>query len=308
MVLVIASLFIILLIGIFTATETAFLCIEKTRVFYFADKKRTWAIITKRFIDKTAEFFSTILICEDFLIVVASNLFALFFIKNFGKGWLFLSTVILSLFSLIFGQLIPKSIALVYPEKTLHITSRVVWFFNILLSPIVALFAGISQGIAGLFRNRTKNAIVRHQDIVFAISEYEKDTSLLASRLFDFLKRKVYEVMVPIAMTVAYRKEDDFWKFCLESPKIFRYIPVYEGKKNNIIGVVNSRDYFLKGNIEIQPPFFVNENERCMQVFLKMKERKEFIAIVQNENKEVTGIVSIYDLIEEIVGSIREER
>lgn len=303
-----ASLFIILVMGIFTASETAFLCVDKTRVFYSAEQNKRWAVITKRFVNNPAEFFSTILVCEDFLIVIASNLLALFFIRNFGENWVCLSTIILSLFSLIFGQLIPKSIALNYPEKTLHLTTGIIWFFRVLLIPIVALFAGITQGIAGLFKNQSKSAIIRHQDIVFAIGEYEKDTSLLASRLFDFSKRKVYEVMVPITMTIACRKDDDFKKFCFESPKIFRHIPIYEKDKNNIIGIVNTRDYFLKGRVEIRPPFFVNENERCMQTFLTMKDNREFMAIVKNENNEVTGIITIYDLIEELVGAIREEQ
>lgn len=308
MILVLAALSIILVMGIFTASETGYLCVDKTKVFYAAEQNKTWALITRRFVKKPAEFFSTILVCEDFLIVISSNLLALFFIRNFGEKWVFLSTIILSLFSLIFGQLIPKSIALNYPEKTLHLTTGIIWFFRILLIPVVVLFAGISQGIAGMFKNRQKNAIIRHQDIVFAIGEYEKDTSLLASRLFDFSKRRVYEVMVPITMTVACEKGDDFKKFCFESRKIFRYIPFYENDKNNIIGIVNTRDYFLNGRVEIRSPFFVNENERCMPTFLKMKNNKEFFAIVKNDNNEVTGIATIYDLIEELVGAIREER
>ena len=308
MILVFASLFIILLMGIFTASETAFLCIDKARVFYATEQKKVWAMITIKFIEKPAEFFSTILVCEDFLIVIASNLLALFIISNYGENWVFLSTILLSFFSLIFGQLIPKSIALLYPEKTLNVTTRIILFFRVVLMPIVALFAGISEGLASLLKNRPKSAIIRHQDIVFAISEYEKDTSLLAARLFDFSNRKVYEIMVPITMTVKCGRDDDFQRFCFESRKIFRYIPIYEGEKNNIIGVVNTRGYFLNDKVEIRAPFFVNENERCMQTFLKMKKNREYIAIVQNDNKEVTGIVTIYELIEELVGAIREER
>ncbi|MGQ9534806.1 MAG: CNNM domain-containing protein [bacterium] len=308
MLLIFASLFIVLIMGIFTASETSFLCVDKTKVFYAAEQNKRWAVITKRFVNKPSEFFSTILVCEDFLIVASSNLLALFFLRNFGENWVFVSTIILSVFSLIFGQLIPKSIALNYPEKTLHVTTDIIWFFRIFLIPIVVLLSDISQGIAGLFKGQSKSAIIRHQDIVSAISEYEKDMSLLTSRLFDFSKRKVYEVMVPITMTVACKNGEDFHKFCFESPKIFRYVPIYEGDKNNIIGVVNSKDYFLNNIIEIRPPFFVNENERCMHTFLKMKENKEFIAIVKNENNEVTGIITIYDLIEELVGAIREEK
>ncbi|MEO0185279.1 MAG: CNNM domain-containing protein [candidate division WOR-3 bacterium] len=308
MILILVSLILVLLIGVFTSSETAFLCVDKTKVLYAAGEKKTWAMITRRFTDKPAEFFSTILVCEDFLIVAASNLLAIYFITNYGKNWVFFSTIFLSFFSLIFGQLIPKSIALLYPEKTLVINARVIEFFRTILFPVVALFAGISQGFANLFRTYSGSAIIRHQDIVFAISEYEKDTSLLAARLFDFSKRKVSESMVPISIALVCRKVEDFKEFCVESGRLFRYIPIIDSEKNQIIGVINTKDYLINGSVELKPPFFVKENDKCMEVFLKMKEKREHIAVVQDENGKVTGIITIYDLIEELVGAIREEK
>ncbi len=299
---------IILVIGIFTASETAFLCIDKSKIYHARTQKKVWAIITSRFVERPAEFFSTILVCEDLLIVIASNLLALFFINGYGKQWVTLSTIVLSVFSLIFGQLIPKSIALVYPEKTLMFSSRIILFCRIILMPVVALFAGISSGIAGLFKNRSYNTIIKHQDIVFAIGEYEKDASLLALRLFDFAQRKVSEIMVPIEMTARCRIDDDFKQFCLASTKIFRYIPVYEGRSNNIVGVINTRNYLFTGHVEMKKPFFINENDRCMTTFMELKKNNEYLAVVRNNNEEVTGIITVYDLIEELVGAIREEK
>ncbi len=308
MILPLTAGLIVLMIGIFTASETAFLCIDKTKVSYARAQKKVWAIITSRFIERPAEFFSTILVCEDLLIVIASNLLALFFINGYGKQWVTLATIILSAFSLIFGQLIPKSIALIYPEKTLSVSVRIIQLFRIILLPVVALFAGISSGIAGLFKSHSDSAIIRHQDIVSAIGEYERDTSFLAARLFDFSKRKVGDIMVPIAMTVKFRIDDNFRQFCVGSKKIFRYIPVYEGESNNIVGVISTRDYLFNDRVTMKEPFFVSESEKCMHTFMKLKKNDEYIAIVRNNNKEVTGIITIYDLIEELVGAIREEK
>ncbi len=308
MLLILIALLLVLSIGIFTSSETAFLCVDKTKVLYAAEERKTWAVITKTFMQKSAEFFSTILICEDFLIVIASNLTAIYFIRNHGESWVFFSTIFLSIFSLIFGQLIPKSIALLHPERTLAINTRIILFFKTLLTPIVAIFAGISQGLASLFNKNYSSAdIIRHQDIIFAISEYEKDTSLLAARLFDFSKRKVSEIMVPINMAMVCKKSEDFKKLCLESERIFRYVPILDDEKNEVVGVINTKDYFFHGSVQIKSPFFINENEKCMTVFLKMKERGEHIAVVNNDKQKPMGIITIYDLIEEIVGTIREE-
>uniref|UniRef100_A0A7C6AG97 DUF21 domain-containing protein n=1 Tax=candidate division WOR-3 bacterium TaxID=2052148 RepID=A0A7C6AG97_UNCW3 len=308
MLLILIALLLVLSIGIFTSSETAFLCVDKTKVLYAAEEKKTWAVITNNFMQKSAEFFSTILICEDFLIVIASNLTAIYFIRNHGENWVFLSTIFLSFFSLIFGQLIPKSIALLHPERTLAINMRIVLFFKTLLTPIVAIFAGISQSLASLFKNYSSTDIIRHQDIVFAISEYEKDTSLLTARLFDFSKRNVSEIMVPLNMALVCRKTEDFKKLCLESERIFRYVPILDEEKDEVVGIINTKDYFFSGSVQIKSPFFINENEKCMQAFLKMKERGEHIAVVNNDKKKSIGIITIYDLIEEIVGTIREER
>jgi CBS domain containing-hemolysin-like protein len=297
-----------MLMAIFTASETAFLCIDKAKVLYLAEERNMWSIITKKFFERPAQFFSTILVCEDFLIVVASNLAALYFIRNHGERWVFLSTISLSIISLIFGQLIPKSIALLYPEKTLRVTARIIFLLRVLLTPIVGLFTGISEGIAGLFRSGSESAIIRHQDIVFAISEYEKDTSLLTARLFDFSKRRVSETMVPITIALTCKKGDDFQRFCMESQRLFRYIPIWDDENKEVIGVVNTKEYFFTGEVKVRPPSFINENERCMQAFLKMKENGEHLAVVQDNDNNVIGIITIYDLIEELVGAIREER
>ncbi|MEO0094944.1 MAG: CNNM domain-containing protein [candidate division WOR-3 bacterium] len=306
--LIIIALLIVLFIGIFTSSETAFLCVDKTKVLYAAEEKKNWAVITKNFIQKPAEFFSTILICEDFLIVIASNLVAIYFIKIHGERWVFLSSFFLSIVSLICGQLIPKSIALVHPEKLLAITARIIVFFKFFLTPVVALFSGITQSLASLVKTSSVGSIIRHQDIVFAISEYEKDTSLLAARLFDFSKRKVSEIMVPINMALVCRKDEDFKKLCFESGRLFRYVPIFDYEKNEVVGIINTKEYFLYGSVDIKSPFLVNEDEKCMQIFLKMKEKGEHIAIIHDKNHKAVGIITMYDLIEELVGAIREER
>lgn len=299
--------FLIILIGIFTASETAFLCIEKIRLKKAYDEKKTWANRVYRFTQKPSQFFTMILVCEDFLLVLGSTILAQGIIQTFGNNWLVISTIIMSLFSLIVGQYLPKAIALNNPEKILAVLSELLHLIYTILAPIILLFSTIATFIGNLFKRHTSLDRLRYQDIIFAVSEYEKDTSLLVSRLFVFSRIKIGEIMIPIGMALLCSKDDDIASVCARTQRIFTRIPVYEGNVNNIIGVINTKDYFYTGNLTLEPPFFVNINDRCMAVFIKMQKENQKMGIVQDDRGNVVGIITLWDLIEELVGEIREE-
>lgn len=302
------AILLIISIGIYTASETAFLSIEKNYVRKARSEGKRWAKMVYNFMQSPEQFFTMILICEDFSLVVGSTIFAQFVIQNFGNGYLFFSTIFLSLFSLIFAQYIPKSIALTNPEKTFVLLSEILIVVKTIFTPVIFLFSLIIKLLHRLFKTQPRTDLLRHQDIVSAISEYERDTSILISRLFDFSRRPVSDVMIPISMAFICSKEDNILSSCLKRGQIFTEIPVYEQKINNIIGIVDTKEYFYSGKIILKPPNFVNIYDRCMSVFIKMKEKKEKLCIVLDDKKNVVGIVTIQDIIEELVGEIREER
>jgi CBS domain containing-hemolysin-like protein len=94
----------------------------------------------------------------------------------------------------------------------------------------------------------------------------------------------------------------------MNARQVFTTIPVYEEVRSNVIGVINTKDYYYEGTIRINPAFFVNVNERCMHIFLIMQEKKEHLGIVRDDNNHAVGLISMNDLVEELVGEIREER
>jgi putative hemolysin len=294
--------------GIFTSAETAVLTVEKSVLGRARHEKKRWAFRVHDFLAAPHRFFSTILVCEDFLLVIASTLFARFFILRFGSQYIILSTIILAFFSLIAGQYLPKAIALAYPEKTLMALSNILYFIEAAVSPVVFIYSRISGSIAYFFTSRAKEKVIRHQDIISAMSEYEKDSSLLASRLFDFCRRTAGEVMMPIEAALMCRKNEDLKSVCMNARQVFTTIPVYEEVRSNVIGVINTKDYYYEGTIRINPAFFVNVNERCMHIFLIMQEKKEHLGIVRDDNNHAVGLISMNDLVEELVGEIREER
>ncbi len=308
MILLILPLLLIVLEGIFTASETGLISIENIKVLRARKDKKKWAIRTHNFLSAPERFFSTILFCENFILVIASTLFAKFFIGRLGDNGAFFSTLILSIFSLTVGQFIPKSIALSNPEKAMNVLSGIIHYVEIIAFPFVYFYAKISKSIAHLFKGDTEAEIIGRLDIIYAMSEYEKKASMLAARLFDFSKRKVNEVMIPLEAVFSCKKGAEREALSKKHERIYTRIPVYRSRPDNIIGVFNIKDYFYSDKIILRKPFFVQANERCMFIFSTMKQKGEHMAIVRGEENRVVGIVTLEDLIEELVGEIRDEK
>ena len=308
MIYLILPILLIIAQGVFTASETGFISISKMRVLRAKQEKKIWAIRMSNFLATPERFFSTINVCENFILVVASTLFAKFFIENLGDNGVIFSTILLALFSLTIGQFIPKSITLSNPDKTMIFLSGVIYYTEIITYPIVHFYANLSKGIAYLFKSKNKTDLIRRLDIVYAMSEYEKKSSMLASRIFNFSRRAVAEVMIPLNAVFSCKKDSEIETVSRRKERIYTRIPVYKDIPNNIIGIFNIKDYFYTNKVILRKPFFVNVNERCMSIFSIMKQKGEHMAIVQDDKNRVLGIVTLEDLIEELIGEIRDEK
>jgi putative hemolysin len=308
MLFLIIPLLLIIFEGIFTASETGLVSIENIRVFKAKKEKKKWAIRVSNFLSSPESFFSTINIWENVILVLSSTLFAKFFIEHFGDNGVFLATVILSIYSLTVGQFIPKSIALSNPDKIMMSLSGVIYYTKIITYPVVYLYANISKAIARIFKSDTETDSISRSDIIHAMGEYEKESSRLAARLFNFSKRVVSEVMIPLNAVFSCKKGYELEALSNKYKRIYTRIPVYIKRFDDIIGVFNIKDYFYTDKITLRKPFFINANERCMSIFSTMKQKGEHMAIVRDDNNRVLGIVTLEDLIEELVGEIRDER
>lgn len=308
MIFLIIPILLIILQGIFTASETGLVSIENIKVLKAKKENKSWGIRVSNFLSAPERFFSTILVCENFILVVASTLFAKFFIEYLGRNGVFFSTFILSLLSVTFGQFIPKSIALSNPDRIMSILSGLIYYIENITYPVVYFYANISKKFARLFKSTTEADSIRRSDIIYAMSEYEKEASMLAARLFNFSKRVVTEVMIPLNAVFSCKKGSELDAISKKHKRIYTRIPVYRNRHDNIIGMFNIKDYFYTNKITLRKPFFVNANERCMSIFSIMKQKGEHMAIVRNDDNCILGIVTLEDLIEELVGEIRDEK
>lgn len=308
MIVLLIPLILIIIEGIFTASETGLVSIENITILRALREKKRWAQRAHEFLKKPERFFSTILICENFIIVIASTLFATFFINHFGENSIFISTVVLSFISLAIGQYIPKSIALSNPYRTMSLFSETIYIIEKAAYPVVSFYAVVTRMIANLFSGGSRPETIQRLDIVHAMGEYEKKASMLAARLFNFSRRAVAEVMIPLQAVFVCGKGSELDVFRKEHKRLYTRIPVYEKVPDNIIGVFNIKDYFYTKKVVLRKPFFITVNDRCMTIFSIMKQKGEHLAIVRDADGRIVGIVTLEDLIEELVGEIRDEK
>lgn len=295
---------LVILQGIFTATETAAISIEKSHLGRARREQKKWALRTYALMRKPDRFFATILVCEDFLLVIAATLLAQYFIALYGGRSVFFSTLIISFASFFLGQFLPKLAALAAPDRIMAALSEPIYIISLVTLPVVYFFSQAAKTIARVFRSEGESDVIRRSDIVYALSEYEKESSLIASRLFNFSKRTVSELMIPLRAVHTAKKGHELESLSLKVTRL----PVYDDENRAIAGIFNVKDYFFTGKFKLRPPFFVRATDRCLPVFLTMKEKVEHLAIVRDENEAPIGIVTLEDLIEELVGEIRDEK
>lgn len=186
--------------------------------------------------------------------------------------------------------------------------SIVIYYIEIIAYPVIHFYASISKAVAYLFRSDIKAESIKRLDIVYAMGEYEDKASKLAARLFNFSKRVVTDVMIPTDAVFFCEKGHELEALSKKHKRIYTRIPIYENNRDNIVGVFNIKDYFYTNTIKLRRPFYVSAHERCMSIFSAMKEKGEHMALVSGENNRILGIITLEDLIEELVGEIRDER
>ena len=308
MIFLLLPLILIIIQGIFAASETALISLEPSKIIHARKENRKWSHRVDRFLKHPERFFSTILISENVIIVISSTMFAKFFADRFGSSSLIYSTVILSVLSLTFGLFIPKSLALSNPTAVMRVLSEFLFYLEFVIAPVGILYTGIARIITRIFKAEASPSPIHRSDIVYAMSEYEVKSSRLASRLFNFSRFQAVDIMIPLENAYLGQIGHELEAAISARKRIYTRIPIYQEKMNNIIGIFNIKDYFYKGKIMLRKPFFVGSLDRCMMIFLTMKQKGEHMAIVRDKDKIPVGIITLEDLIEELVGEIRDEK
>ncbi|MCP4649431.1 MAG: HlyC/CorC family transporter [PVC group bacterium] len=316
MVLVVFSAF-------FAMSEVAFVSLNKLRLRYLLEQKIKNAEIVQRIITKMDKLITTILIGNNFVNIAISAIGTAIVINFFGNNFIsvLISTVAITLLVLILGEITPKVFAVKHAER---VSLKVAWFLDLiikLLEPLVKVFLWISNLLLKLLGEQpTKRSPLITEEEIRLMIELGKEEGVLTDaerrmlhRIFEFGDTRVSEVMVPVEKIAAIDIDISFTElldFVIEEGH--SRIPVYEGSINNIKGIIYARELLnICRNQElvvikdlIHPPYFINANKRVSELLREFQRIRVYMAIVTDDAKQTLGLVTLEDLVEEIVGEI----
>lgn len=324
---VLVSLVILALISFFiSASETAIIALNKIRLRHLVSQGIKRAQSAQRLVTKLDSFVTAILIGNNFINVAMSAIITAIFVQILGYRWgVITSTFISTFFILTLCEITPKILAIKHSERiTLFIAP--IWELLIkLFNPIINVFTFASNFILKLFGvGPTKRSPLITEEELRLMIEVGKEEGVLSDeerkmlhRIFEFGDTKVSEVMVSkekiIAVNITINSADLLNIFVEEG---HARLPVYQGSIDNIVGVVYAHDLlyilrdkslFLLTDI-LHKPYYVSGNMRVNELLMIFQAEKTQIAIVVNEQKKACGLVTLEDLVEEIVGEIEENK
>ena len=269
---------------------------------------------------------AAILIGNNFVNIAISSLVTVVFVKVFGASWgVVISTFCVTMFVLIACEIMPKTLAIRYSEKTALFTAPILEVFIKAFDSVINFFIGVSNFILKLFgaHPQKRSPLISEEELKLMI-EIGKEEGVLSDeerkmlhKIFEFGDTRAGEVMVPKEKMVAIDRSSDAEKLLdILVEEGHARIPVYDGTIDNIIGIIYARDLLYlwrnKGLVVladlIHPAYYVVSGKRVNELLREFQLKHIQMAIVVDEYKKTLGVVTLEDLIEEIVGEIEEKR
>ena len=324
----VAILILILLSAFFSSAETALTTVNKHRLRALAEEGNRNAQRVLKLIENPAKMLSAILIGNNIVNISASALATTLTTNVFGSKFVGVSTGILTLVVLLFGEITPKSLATLYNEKIALIYIHVVAPLVTLLTPVIWLvdkLSGIIFFVLRVDRDAANNQMTEGElrtivDVSVEDGVIEKEEKSMINNVVDFGDSKAKDVMVPRADMALVSVDATFDEvFEIFNEEHYSRLPVYDDNKDTVIGIVYLKDLFFFQNQNdnkkmtfsirniMREPFFVYEYQKTSSIMAEMRNRFVSLAIVLDEYATAVGLITIEDLIEEIVGEIRDE-
>ena len=321
--LLIILLILLLFSSFFSSTETALMSVNKIKLRSLADGGNKRAALALDITENhTAKMLSAILIGNNIVNVSASSL-ATTLAYSFGGYMVSIATLILTVAILVFGEITPKNYATINTEKLTLRYIPVIKFFMTVMTPVIFIINLFSRGIMLILRvdpDAANKAMTEEElrtivDVSHEDGVIESEEKEMIYNVFDMGDAKAKDVMVPrVHMTFAdvnstYEELIDIFR-----EDKFTRLPVYEETTDNVIGTINMKDLLLFDNKKefhirdiLREAYFTYEYKSISELLVEMREASFNIAIVLDEYGETAGLITLEDLLEEIVGEIRDE-
>lgn len=315
--------FLLFLSGFFSSAETAFTTVSPIKIRQLMDEGNNQAKLVDKIIENKSKMLSAILIGNNLVNIISSALATIIAQRLFGEFAISFATGILTILVLIFGEITPKTLATIHSLKLSLFYSNIIYGLMVILTPVIFIINFLANSLMRLFginpnekvSSFTENEIRTIVDVGHEEGVIEKEEKLMINNVFDFGDAVASDVMVPkVDMTMA-----DINSTYDELIKIFRQerytrIPIYQDTTDNVIGIINMKDLLLYNPEHIfdirnflRSAYYTYENKKISELMMEMKKTSVNIVIVLDEYGITSGLITIEDLLEEIVGEIRDE-
>lgn len=314
---------LVVLSGVFSSAETALTTCNRIRLRSLAEEGNKSAEILNEVLDDRAKMLSTLLIGNNVVNLSASSISTVLATKLLGSSGAGVATGIITVLILIFGEISPKTLATLYADRLSMIYVRPIRFLMKVLTPVIYVVNFLASGVLRIFgvdpnakgETITEEELRTFVDVSHEEGVIEKDERNMIKNVVDFGDSQAKDIMVPrIDMTLVdveatYEELMDIFR-----KDMFTRLPVYEGSVDNVIGLINMKDILLYHEGDpfsirdyLRKAFYTYEYKKTAELLAELREANSSIAIVLDEYGATAGLITIEDLLEEIVGDIRDE-
>jgi len=315
---------LIVLSGFFSSAETSLMAINRYRLKHLANSGHRGARIAQNLLARPDRLIGLILLGNNMVNILAATIASLIAIRLFGSSGIWISTLIMTVVVLIFAEVAPKTLAAIHPERVafpaafvlvvlLKVLNPVVWMVNALANVLLKPF-GVKMDVEALERLNREEL----RTLVTEGGQISNAHQRMLVNILDLEHATVDDIMVPRGEIVGIDLEDD-WEDILAqlSQTVYTRLPVYRETLDNVVGLLHIRAVIAKltlGGLKFEDlrravsrPYFVPEGTSLTQQLLEFQSRERRMALVVDEYGDIQGLVTLDDILEEIVGEYTDE-
>ncbi|MFP4614641.1 MAG: HlyC/CorC family transporter [Thiohalospira sp.] len=311
--------------GFFSGSETAMMALNKYRLRHRAEQGHRGARIAARLLERPDRLIGVILLGNNFVNIASASVSSIIAIHLLGEAGLFLSTVILTVVVLIFSELAPKTLAATYPERLAFVAAPVLRPLLLVFYPLVVAINAVANTLLHALRltQGPARTSLSEEELRTVIVE---ESALLSTRrqrmllnVFELSRVTVEDVMVPRTEMATINIDAD-WQEILAQFRASPHtrFPVYRRDPDHIVGVIHGKDLLQLNDMEGEPsretiaglvrePYFIPATTPLQDQLIQFQRRRQHLGLVVDEYGDVVGLVTLEDILEEIVGEIQDE-
>ena len=318
--LLLVIVFCIIASAYFSASETAFSTMNRIRMKNLADNGDARAAIALKLVDNYDKLISTILIGNNIVNIISASLATVVFTAWLADAGVSISTAVMTVVVLIFGEISPKTLAKENAEFFALATARLMWFLYIVLTPLNFLFSMWKKLLNRVFKKKSEPGITA-EELITMVDEAQNDGGIdehngeLIRSAIEFDDLDAGDILTPRVDLVAVDKNTPMDEVCqVFVNNTYSRLPVYDDSIDNIVGMIHEKDFFTALNRKadnfasaIKPVIYVSSGIKISRLLRLIQQAKTHVAVVVDEFGGTEGIVTLEDILEQLVGDIWDE-